>query len=144
MAGCAFATHHRPRPPIVSKMPARPQAAGTAWISECHLRSHRPALRFESWSERLLSADISPLFFRSSVTHRLRVAPSIDAALVGSIRGNHHLEPLEINGDWMRVVVKQPSDYCASADLETESREGWVKWRSNEKGPWVWYHTRGC
>lgn len=45
---------------------------------------------------------------------------------------------------WMRVIVKQPSDYCASEDIVVETREGWVKWRSPEKGPWVWYYTRGC
>ena len=124
--------------------PDRVESTGTAWISDCHLGTHLPALRFEPWAERLLSSGISPLFFRSAVPHRLRAAPGIGAPLLGVIAGNHHLEPLEVDGEWMRVVVAQPSDYCAGESIEVERREGWVKWRSDEKGPWVWYYTRGC
>ena len=44
----------------------------------------------------------------------------------------------------MQVVGKQPSDYCVSVETDVAVREGWVKWRAPEKGPWVWCYTRGC
>jgi hypothetical protein len=40
------------------------------------------------------------------------------------------------------VRVIQPSDYCR--DIDVAEHVGWVRWRSSDKGPWVWYFTRGC
>ena len=116
---------------------------GTAWIPECALRGESVDLTVEPWEDRLLSDLISPLYFRSGKPHVLRDAPRLDGSRLGSISGSYHLEPQEIVGDWMRVIVKQPSDYCAM-DIESTVREGWVKWQSPEKGPWVWYYSRGC
>lgn len=117
--------------------------SGTAWIPECALEGETIHLEVQSWQDRLLSDVISPLFFRSNVPHVLREIPRVDGAHLGTISGDYHLEPQEISGDWMRVVVKEPSDSCRS-DVESTTRTGWVKWRSDDKGPWVWYHTRGC
>ncbi len=124
--------------------PGEDAGQGTAWVHECQLAGHVPPLRFESWAQRLLSPEISPLYFRSAVPHRLRAAPQPDATVLAVVAGSHHLEPLEVRGDWMRVIVRQPSDYCASGTMAVVTREGWVKWRSPGKGPWVWYYTRGC
>jgi len=124
--------------------PQPDEASGTAWLHECHLRAHAPPLRFETWGARFLSPLISPLYFRRDVPHRLRARPHPHAAPLGTVAGDHHLEPKEVKGDWMRVVVKQPSDYCGSGNAAVTAREGWVKWRSTGQGPWVWYHTRGC
>ena len=44
----------------------------------------------------------------------------------------------------MRVRAKFASEYCAGEDIETEMREGWIQRWSRDKGPWVWYYTRGC
>jgi hypothetical protein len=44
----------------------------------------------------------------------------------------------------MRARVTQPSNYCAGENIAVSQYEGWVRWRSPEKGPWVWYFTRGC
>jgi len=120
------------------------EASGTAWVHECHLRAHAPALRFEPWAERLLSPLISPLYFRRDVPHRLRAQPQPHAAIRLIVAGDHHLEPQEVRGDWMRVIVKQPSDYCGAGGAAVTAREGWVRWRAPGEGPWVWYHTRGC
>lgn len=116
---------------------------GTAWVPECALQAGPIALTIEPWQERFLSGLISPLFFRIDVPHVLRDAPRLEAASLGVIEGDYHLEPVEVSGDWMRVVVKQPSDYCTS-EVSPLLRTGWVKWRSPDMGPWVWYHTRGC
>lgn len=116
---------------------------GTAWVPACVLTNGAVELEFELWESRLTSDEISPLFFRSEAPMVLRDAPRTDAPSLGMIAGDYHLEPLEIVGDWMRVVFKQPSDYCMG-DLEIETKTGWIQWRSAETGPSVWYYTRGC
>lgn len=123
---------------------ARPgdSSDGTAWVPGCWLRENQ--LRFESWQERFASGQISPLFFRSRVPHALRTEPGADHERILWIGGDYHLEPLEFRGGWMRVRVVQPSNYCASDDLKVTVHEGWIQWRSPERGPWVWYYTRGC
>lgn len=115
---------------------------GVAWTHTCHVETE--GLGFESWEERFTSGEISPLTFRSPVPHALRAGPGASSDLLHWIAGDHHLEPLEFRGDWMRVRVTQPSDYCAGEAIQTREHEGWVRWRSPDKGPWVWYYTRGC
>ena len=118
---------------------------GTAWTHRCHVEEQ--GLRFESWEERFTSGEISPLHFRSDVRHALRAGPDETAERLQWIAVDHHLEPIEFRGDWMKALVTQPSDYCDGDAMETEKRGGWVRWRSQDrqgKGPWVWYFTRGC
>ena len=118
---------------------------GIAWTHRCHVEEQ--GLRFESWEARFTSGEISPLHFRSNVRHALRAGPGETAERLEWIAADHHLEPIEFRGDWMKARVTQPSDYCAGDTIATEQREGWVRWRSQDnegKGPWVWYFTRGC
>jgi hypothetical protein len=119
-------------------------SAAAAWVPACALASDNPLrLTFTPWSEWLLSDRISPLFFRSLVVGELRSAPSATAATLVSVSGDHSLEPLEVRGEWMRVGLKQPSDYC-HPEVVPVRREGWVRWYSPDIGPRVWYFTRGC
>ena len=115
---------------------------GTAWTHTCHVEAQ--GLRYESWEERFTSGEISVLTFRSDVPHVLRAGPDESADELHRIAGSHHLEPLEFRGDWLRVRVTEPSDYCAGEDIDVSVRKGWIRWRSTEKGPWIWYFTRGC
>ena len=115
---------------------------GTAWTHVCHLGDQ--GLRFESWEERFTSGEISPLHFRSEVPHALRTGPDEATPRLQWIAGSYHLDPIEFRDDWMKVRVTQPSDYCAGDEIETKVIEGWIRWRSADKGPWVWYFTRGC
>ena len=114
---------------------------GTAWVHRCHLA--RESLAFESWRDRFLSEEISPLYLRDGAPGPLRAGPSDDAEELARIDGDYHLEPLGYQGDWMRVRLTTPSDYCA-APGEVRTTEGWIRWRSAERGPLVWYYTRGC
>lgn len=116
---------------------------GTAWVPACALPGEDVDLRLEKWQDLFLSDQISPLFFRSAGPHVLRNAPRDGGERPGTIAGDYHLEPLEIAGDWMRVIVKQPSDYCV-LDIQPVVKKGWVRWWSADRGPLVWYHTRGC
>jgi len=113
---------------------------GLAWTHTCHLEAQ--GLRFEAWEDRFSSDEISPLTFRTPTRHALRAGPSEGSERLVWISGDYHLEPIEFEDDWMRVRVTQPSDYCRDTDVTEQV--GWVRWRSPEKGPWVWYYTRGC
>ncbi len=124
----------RVKPPI--------EPADTAWTPACALANSDPPLFFSSWAEWLMSEDISPLYFRRSTVHNLRTGPGTQFAKRGRISGDHVLRPRRIEGDWMEVMVSQPSDYCERASVQRSL--GWVRWRSAERGPWVWYYTRGC
>ena len=125
-----------------------PDSAGVAWTHSCLLSLGRQPLVVQTWAELFESFEDSPMYFRSEVRHSLRTGASIDSARIGWVPASpndYHLEPLEIRGDWMRVELVEPSDYCAGPDAPASTRrEGWVKWRDDEIGPWVWYYTRGC
>ena len=125
-----------------------PEEEGTAWTHECFFDLGDDPVSVTTWQERLTSAVISPIFFRDEGPHALRAQPGADAERLASVPADpaeYHLEPLEIRGDWMRVTVVQPSDYCAApAGVVTRRSEGWVRWRDDEIGPWLWYYTRGC
>jgi hypothetical protein len=116
---------------------------GTAWTHGCALSEGSVVLEFTKWSAWLLSETISPLFFRSESPGGLRSAPSLDATGLPDIASDYILEPLEIRGEWMKVTVKEPSDYC-EFDLESSRRDGWVRWYEPTRGPLLWYFTRGC
>ncbi len=117
------------------------------WVHRCHLQASTPRLQYEPW-ERLFSSDaVSPFFFRSRVRHALRVAASLSAAAITWLPADpreYAIEPLEFAGDWAKVRVKLPSDYCVHPPVKPAVHEGWIQWRSAERGPWVWYYTRGC
>lgn len=127
------------------------ESSGTAWVHRCHLEAGETALRFESWGQRFVrDGETPPMFFRQLGRHSLRTGPGQTHDRAQWITGqpfteNNHLEPLEVEGDWMRVRVRQPSDYCSgSGSVRANVAEGWIKWRSADQGPWVWYPTRGC
>lgn len=119
-----------------------------AWTHECAFRQGALTLGFERWEDRLTSGEISPLFFRMPGRQELRSGPGADAEIAGWVpldeNAAYHMEPLEVRGDWMRVLLVEPSNYCAGDDLTVTRTEGWVRWRDEAVGPRVWYHTRGC
>ncbi len=122
--------------------------AGRAWVHPRLSTIGGERLVFENWSERLTSDGISPLHFRRKVPHVLRDQPSTSGNRLRLIPGEehrYHIEPLEISGDWMRVNLVQPSDYCGLPEgRQAVEQNGWIQWRDDQTGPWLWYHTRGC
>lgn len=112
------------------------------WVPGCALAAGDPPLDFTPWGQWLMSDNLSPLYFRSPKPHNLRSGPGTNHATLGGIVGDHALRPIAMRGDWMQVEVSQPSDYCA--EVRSRKRTGWIKWRSDERGPWVWYYPRGC
>jgi hypothetical protein len=108
-----------------------------AWVHSCALTG----LVFTPWSEWLLSPSIPPLQFRTTAPHALHAAPN--GAVLSQIEADYHLEPLEVRGNWMRVKLNQPSDFCFP-DKTPKTTEGWIEWSSPAIGPTVWYPSRGC
>ncbi|MEO1347696.1 MAG: hypothetical protein AAFW84_02685 [Cyanobacteria bacterium J06635_15] len=128
---------------------------GIAWISKDDLAIGLVALDLVRWSDEfqpneLRSSERNPdtlgwLFFRDrNTSYALQANPSETAALITSIGEDHGIEPLEIQGDWMRVVVVQPRTYCIGSTPDTTVHEGWIRWRDSQSGTWLSYYPRGC
>ncbi len=121
---------------------------GTAWVHACHLLGTPVALVYESWEEVFAGLEDIPIHFRARVRHSLRNGPATDSARVAWIPadpGETQIHLLEIAGDWARVRVERPPSWCApEPPAEVSAEEGWIKWRDAEKGPWIWWYTRGC
>jgi hypothetical protein len=123
------------------------EASSTAWLHHCDLEKLRPGVVYEPWERLFSGKEISPLYFRTGGPRALRLVPESGAERVAWIPAEgrkYAIEPLEFKGDWMRVRLKAPSDYCAEPDVRPAIREGWVRWRDARLGPLVWYYTRGC
>ncbi len=118
---------------------------GVGWVHRCHLGVGDISLAFQSWQE-LLKEKGDWLHFRSGVVHSLREEPTINSRRITSIGLDHKLKMLQIVGDWMQVEVTQPDWTCTGPDqsFQGTTHKGWVKWRADQTGPWVWYYTRGC
>lgn len=123
-----------------------PLASGAGWVHRCHLEAATPRLEYQPWEKHLAGA--GPLFFRSWAPRQLRKAAHPEAPAVATIPGDpnrYGLQLLEFRGDWARVRVSIPSSSCADPKpARAAVRDGWVRWRSRDRGPWVWYYTRGC
>lgn len=124
--------------------------AHRGWTHPSYLALGELSLTVETWEAFLLreseTESLSPLYFRTrEVPHALRRGPGTDTERLTWIGADHALDPLEIRGDWMRVRVEQPSGYCMGRDQWSGRRdEGWIRWRGPNKGPWLWFYSRGC
>ena len=116
------------------------------WVHKCHLDSGKIKFAFNSW-ETFLEEHGDWLHFRTQVPHILRAAPDINSEPISIIALDHKLVLQSIKGDWMKVKVEQPDWTCSGVSDEEQKKsihDGWVKWRDDIKGPWVWVYTRGC
>ena len=127
------------------KLRAKPGDEGEGWTHQSCLDDGSVGLEYQSWVD-LIREKGDWLHFRAAVPHSLREGPGTAHPRVTWIGLNHELQLLEIKGDWMRVKVRQPAWHCVGPDQEFKGTEhtGWVKWRDNKIGPWLWYYTRGC
>ncbi|MEM7549396.1 MAG: hypothetical protein AAF363_06975 [Bacteroidota bacterium] len=60
----------------------------------------------------------------------------------GTGRKNYIMYPLSIEGEWMKVKLVTPSDYCE--ETESNSLEVWIKYLDTDCKLRVWYYVRGC
>lgn len=120
---------------------------GLMWTHRCLLDLGEIALEYVPWSQRFLGPGAPALSFRDGARHALREAAGIDAGLVTWLSPRDEVELLEIAGDWARVRATRPGVYATECDGEAwdgETFVGWVRWRDDERGTWLWYPTRGC
>ncbi len=123
---------------------------GTAWSHPCLLGLGDTKFTVELWKDLFLtfSEEESPLSYRSRVRHALRAGPSADSESIAWIGADDEVEAIEIQGEWMRVTVFQPGKFLTMCigdqDWNGSSQTGWIRWWDPEKGPWLWYPTRGC
>ena len=123
----------------------------TAWVHQSHLSLTEVPLAMTLWADEYQTridsrSEAGSLYFRNhEIAHALRHSPSETEDLIIWIGEDHMIKPLEIQGDWMRVSVRQPSDYCVlPAEWDGTIHEGWVRWTSEVQGTWLYYYPRGC
>ena len=133
------------------RLAAGPPCAGGGgeepfWSHRTLLDLGEDELTAERWEDFFFRDDISPLWFRQTkISHALRAGPGAETGRIAWIGSDHSIEPLEVAGDWMRVRVFQPSNYCAGPeDWQGREHEGWVRWGDRVKGPWLFVWSRGC
>jgi hypothetical protein len=116
--------------------------AGTAWAHTSHLNLGPVALVLEPWEAYLADA-LRVEFQRPGVAQPMRRAPRNNAPLQALVGPNSLIQPLAMEGDWLRVRVTQPAQGCTPLPGASTS-EGWVRWRSDTDAPLVWFPAGGC
>lgn len=60
-----------------------------------------------------------------------------------NLKYDYIMKPVELNGNWMKVEVTTPSNYCNTPEVK-ETKVFWIKYLDQNGRPLVWYFTRGC
>jgi len=113
---------------------------GTVWTHRSHLAVGDVTLAVTRWEDHFLHQDV-PTYFRELGRHPLRGARGDTSAVLAWLEGRvgtvpeYSVAPLEIDGDWMRVRVQWPGQWCGTAPQRTA--EGWIRWRRPDTGPMV-------
>ncbi len=115
---------------------------GLAWTRRDLIGGRRAV--FTPWDDRLRRG-VGLVFRNEAVAHNLRSGPTTDSAVVHQMEGtNFDLSAVDVRGDWMRVRYAEPPA-CAGDPAEDEllgasqqrTFEGWIRWRSDGRGPWI-------
>ncbi len=131
---------------------------GVAWAYTSHLRLGDRPLRIQYWKDIFQPSDVNQrnnrgwLQFRDhapSSDQRLRreSTPTSEVSFPTDgtfLEGDYGIEPIEIQGNWMRVRISIPQDYCKTHSEPIEFHEGWIQWWTPEQGTLLYYHPRGC
>jgi hypothetical protein len=123
-----------------------PQArdSGFAWVRLDELVLGPDSVVYQTWPDLFMSDLIGPLHFRGQEgPWPLYAQPAATEAMHRVMTRDHAIEPLEVQGEWLRVRVTEPSNYCADPERVAVT-EGWLRWWTPTRGPEVWYNTRGC
>lgn len=124
------------------------RGGGTAWTQLCLLHGKGFAVKFDRYPA-LFRGEQSVRFRNHAVTRNVRAGPgkTFDVVHLMDKGFNYDLKVVQIAGDWALVRVLYPPSYrCGMAGLGITPKvyEGWIKWRSPEQGPWLWFGAPGC
>ena len=117
-------------------------AAGDAWAHTSHLDLGAVSLTIEPWSAYVRDAS-RVAFRRPGLSQPMRVNPSTTAPLRALVGSNSLIQPLDMDGDWLRVRVIQPVQGCVPLP-GASTEEGWVRWRDETSTPLLLVPTGGC
>lgn len=116
--------------------------AGSAWAHRSHLDLGAVELTVETWEAYLPDA-LRVEFRRPGLSQPMRLGPSSSAPLQALVGPNSIIQPMAMEGDWLRVRVTQPALGCAPLP-GSSTAEGWVRWRSESAMPLVWFPASQC
>ena len=114
---------------------------GSAWAHTSQLALGDVSLTVETWAERL-QAQEAVFFLDNQKAQALRSQPQQSTNMVSLVAADSLIEPLEFQGDWMRVRATRPIANCQPLTGATVS-EGWMRWRGEEQASLVWYRPEG-
>ena len=116
---------------------------GSAWAHTSQLGLGDVPLTVETWENRLEAQD-AVYFLDSRKAQALRSQPQQSTNMIGLVAADSLIEPLEFQGDWMRVRATRPIANCEPLTGATVS-EGWMRWRGERQESLVWYRPgRQC
>ncbi|MEO1741825.1 MAG: hypothetical protein AAFR99_08465 [Cyanobacteria bacterium J06629_9] len=118
------------------------------WVLRSHLQTSTLPLGYIRWADRYQAmmaehatyapddpaADWGYLFLKTpGTTAQLRPSPDSQADSIAQIDDSASMLPLELQGDWMRVRVYTPGNFCIE-DWQGEVKEGWIRWMDPTQG----------
>lgn len=114
---------------------------GSAWAHVSQLNLGEMPLAIETWESRLQDQG-SVYFLNSRKAQALRSQPQQTTNMISLIAADSLIEPLEFQGDWMRVRATRPIANCEPLTGAAVS-EGWMRWRGEQRESLVWYRPEG-
>jgi beta-lactamase class D len=99
------------------------------------------------WASEL---PLRPLFFVGADAIAFHDAPggtavALDLARRGELGPpDYRLEPMAVEGRWMRARVVSPDASCDGEESGALERVVWIEYLDARGRPRVWYYTRGC
>ena len=114
---------------------------GSAWAHTSQLGLGEVPLTVETWESRL-QAQEAVYFLDNRKAQALRSQPQQSTNMVSLVAADSLIEPIEFQGDWMRVRATRPIANCEPLTGATVS-EGWMRWRGERQESLVWYRPSG-
>ncbi len=128
---------------------------GTAWVRKDHFQQQYP-LVVQYWRDLFQPVDNAQTSNRGYLYKReqlstsipLKSTPSASSPTLFTLQSDlsgqdYGIEPLEIQGNWMRARISIPHDFCGTEET-FKFYEDWIRWWSEDVGPILYYPPRGC
>lgn len=127
---------------------------GTAWVNKDHFQQYPLVVQY--WRDMFQPVNEEQTANRGYLYKREQLSPSITLKASPSESSqtvlvlksdlstrDYGIAPLEIQGNWMRVKLSIPRDFCG-IEATFKFHEGWIQWWSKDVGPLLYDPPRGC